>query len=102
MNTSAPTPIQVDVIVLDIFIFAMEERAAQERKSYNDTIAFRVRKQEAKKRLRDLTLEYGQLFPGRRELRGIQFACEVACAAPHALSLCFQLQDDEPPSLQTD
>lgn len=91
MNTAAPTPVQVDEMVRRYFIAAMEERYAA---GYSDKIAWKVRKQEAARELRTAALEHGQLFPGRRELRGELTNFTVDVPAPHALRLAFNHHDE--------
>jgi hypothetical protein len=86
-HTPPPDTAQVEVIVLDEFTFALEERAAHIAGDHRAEIAWRVRKMDQRRRLRELALEFGVRAFGQAVLIGDNVRVVVEIAAPHAMSL---------------
>lgn len=97
MNTSAPTPVQIDVMVMDLYFFAMEERVALQVNAPRAASDWREKRLDAQKRLIQLTVEFGEPLPGRRKLSGECCGAEVQLSSLHALNIFYRLTADDLP-----
>jgi hypothetical protein len=88
-----PNPRSLDVIVLDLYLFRTEQRLAKDDKDALEERRWREKAEAQETRLRQITLQFGQLFKGQRFLAGEAYSVEVATKPPHEIQIVVNPND---------